>query len=65
MCNGAAVWAASTQGLHQQGSEGARRSGMGALQGSLVHMLDGEVAPQDLDKDLPKLPGGQVIKERV
>uniref|UniRef100_A0A667ZNN4 Uncharacterized protein n=1 Tax=Myripristis murdjan TaxID=586833 RepID=A0A667ZNN4_9TELE len=35
------------------------------LQGALVDVLNGETALQHLDKDLPKLPGGEVVKERV
>lgn len=30
-----------------------------------VDVLDGEAAPQDLDEDLPKVSGGQVVQERI
>lgn len=38
---------------------------MGPLNSALVDVFNSEVAPQHLDKDLPELPGGQVVKERV
>lgn len=28
-------------------------------------MFDGEAAPQHLEKNLPELPGGQVVEERI
>lgn len=38
---------------------------MGAPHVALVDVFDGEAAPQHLDKNLPELPGGQVVEERI
>lgn len=32
---------------------------------ALVGVLDGEAAPQDLQENLPELPGGQVVEEGI
>uniref|UniRef100_A0A3Q3XMB5 Uncharacterized protein n=1 Tax=Mola mola TaxID=94237 RepID=A0A3Q3XMB5_MOLML len=44
---------------------GARGHSAGARHGALVDVFDGEAAPQHLDENLPELPGGQVVEQRV
>lgn len=43
------------------GDAGAAGFGKSAL----VDVLDGEAAPQDLDKNLPELSGGHVVQEGI
>lgn len=38
---------------------------MGVQHGAFVDVFDGEAAPQHLEKNLPELPGGQVVEERI
>lgn len=64
MCVGRRVPPFATQ-RPQQGLEGARGHSAGARHGALVDVFDGEAAPQHLDENLPELPGGQVVEQRV